>query len=218
MAFIDYYKIMGVGREATQDDIRKAYKKRAKQFHPDLHPDDPKAKAKFQALTEANAVLSDPEKRAKYDQYGEHWDKVQGMGGFGQGSGAGGGFEGFDFSQFGGGGGFSSFFEDLFGGLSGMRQGHRRSTRQRSVPDVEYAISIDLYTALLGGDVVISLDGKQLKLKVKPGTWEGTKVRMRGKGHPKPDGTHSDAILTYHITQPSLNERQKDLLQQMRNA
>ena len=74
--FIDYYKILGVDKNIPQDDIKAAYRKRSKQFHPDLHPDDPKAKAKFQLLNEAYAVLSDPEKRAKYDQYGENWDKV----------------------------------------------------------------------------------------------------------------------------------------------
>ena len=74
MAFIDYYKIMGVDRNTPQSEMAAAYKRRCKQFHPDLHPDDPKAKAKFQALQEANAVLSDPEKRKKYDQYGENWE------------------------------------------------------------------------------------------------------------------------------------------------
>ena len=101
MAFIDYYKIMGIGKDTPQKDIKAAYKKRAKQFHPDLHPDDPKAKAKFQALNEAYDVLSDPEKRAKYDQYGEHWKNAD-MGGGTASGGESGGFEGFDFSQFGG--------------------------------------------------------------------------------------------------------------------
>lgn len=72
MAFVDYYKILGVSRDVPQEEVRKAYRKRAKRFHPDLHPDDPKAKAKFQALNEAYEVLSDPERRRKYDQYGEH--------------------------------------------------------------------------------------------------------------------------------------------------
>ena len=125
MAFVDYYKILGVDKNIPQKDVRAAYRKRAKQFHPDLHPNDPKAKAKFQALNEAYDVISDPDKRAKYDQYGEQWKNAQayeqaggGFGGFG-GGGAGGGnpFEGFDFSNFGSGGsGFSSFFENLFGG------------------------------------------------------------------------------------------------------
>ena len=121
MAFIDYYKILGVDRNIPQKDVRAAYRKRAKLFHPDLHPNDPKAKAKFQALNEAYEVIGDPDKRAKYDQYGEKWREADafqgGAGGFG-GSGAGGGnpFGGFDFSQFSGsgGGGFSSFFQDLF--------------------------------------------------------------------------------------------------------
>lgn len=73
MAFIDYYKILGVSKDIPQKDVRRAYLKRAKQFHPDLHPDDPKAKAKFQALNEAYEVISDPEKRKKYDQYGQNW-------------------------------------------------------------------------------------------------------------------------------------------------
>ena len=123
MAFVDYYKILGVDKNIPQKDVRAAYRKRAKQFHPDLHPNDPKAKAKFQALNEAYEVISDPEKRAKYDQYGEQWKNVGGFGGGGYDGTAGGGaaggnpFEGFDFSGFGGGGGgFSSFFENLFGG------------------------------------------------------------------------------------------------------
>ena len=98
MAFIDYYKIMGISKDTPQKDIKAAYKKRAKQFHPDLHPDDPKAKAKFQALNEAYDVLNDPEKRAKYDQYGEHW-KMAGMGGGATGGADAGGFEGFDFRR-----------------------------------------------------------------------------------------------------------------------
>ena len=135
MAFIDYYKILGVDKNIPQKDIRSAYRKRAKQFHPDLHPNDPKAKAKFQALSEAFEVLNDPEKRAKYDKYGEQWrnaDAYEQAGGFSGGAAGGGGgspFEGFDFNSFGGGGGgFSSFFQDLFGG--GRRRSQGFSTGQ----------------------------------------------------------------------------------------
>ena len=95
MAFIDYYKIMGIPKDTPQKDIRAAYMRRAKQFHPDLHPDDPKAKAKFQALNEAYNVLNDPEKRKKYDKYGESWeqaDAYEQAGGFGGGSGSNGFF------------------------------------------------------------------------------------------------------------------------------
>ena len=104
MAFIDYYKILGVDRNIPQADVKKAYKKRAQQFHPDLHPDDPKAKAKFQALNEAYEVIGDPEKRAKYDKYGEQWRQAEAFGQNGgqywQSGGSGSPFEGFDFSAF----------------------------------------------------------------------------------------------------------------------
>lgn len=227
MAFIDYYKILGVDKNIPQKDIRSAYRKRAKQFHPDLHPNDPKAKAKFQALSEAFEVLNDPEKRAKYDKYGERWrnaDAYEQAGGFGGGAAGGGGgspFEGFDFNSFGGGGGgFSSFFQDLFGG--GRRRSQGFSTGQaygRSNPgQMEATVGIDMYTALLGGEVVIQLStGQKLKLKVKPLTQGGTKVRLRGKGYDRGDGTFGDLIITYNVKLPDhLSDHQKELLEQMR--
>ncbi len=262
MAFVDYYKILGVDKNIPQKDVRAAYRKRAKQFHPDLHPNDPKAKAKFQALNEAYDVISDPDKRAKYDKYGEQWKNAQayeqaggaGFGGFGGGAGGAGGnpFEGFDFSNFGSGGsGFSSFFENLFGG------GGRRSSRassgfggfggsgfggfggdagagygagtdfgtgaqnaRQSNGEMHMNVNIDMYTALLGGEGIIRLsNGSKIRLKIKPETQNGTKVRVRGKGYDRGDGTFGDLIITYNVKLPSgLNDRQKELLREMKDA
>lgn len=220
MAFIDYYKILGVPKDIAQKDVKKAYLKRAKQFHPDLHPDDPKAKAKFQALNEAYDVIGDAEKRKKYDQYGEQWREAdQFQGGF-QGSAGGSPFEGFDFSGFQGGSGFSSFFENLFGGrggrASGFSGGFGGFGNQKAQPtETQASMTIDMYTALLGGEVMVGLgDGQKLRLKVKPGTQPGTKVRLRGKGQ---GGT--DLILTYNVTLPTtLNDRQRQLLEEMRRC
>ena len=210
MAFIDYYKILGVDKTIPQKDVKKAYLKRAKQFHPDLHPDDPKAQAKFQALQEAYDVIGDPEKRKKYDQYGEQWKQADQFGGFGAG-GAGGGnpFGGFDFSSFTGGGGFSSFFEDLFGrkgqqgggfggfqGFSGGTSGFRQARTNSG--EMNANVSIDFYTAMLGGEVMITLsNGSKVKMKIKPETQPGTKVRLRGKGYDRGDGTFGDLIITF---------------------
>jgi len=193
MAFIDYYKILGVDKTIPQKDVKKAYLKRAKQFHPDLHPDDPKAKAKFQAFNEAYDVINDPEKRRKYDQYGEQWkeaDAYEKSGSeFRQGTNP---FDGFDFSGFqSGGGGFSSFFEHLFGGRNA---GHSTMERQATV-------ELDLKTALLGGVVIIqSSDGEKLRLKIKPCTQPGSKVRLKGK----------NLVITFNVKLPdSLTESQK---------
>ena len=253
MAFVDYYKILGVDKNIPQKDVRAAYRKRAKQFHPDLHPNDPKAKAKFQALNEAYDVISDPDKRAKYDQYGEQWKNAQayeqaggGFGGFG-GGGAGGGnpFEGFDFSNFGSGGsGFSSFFENLFGGrgrgrsaggfggfggfggnagadfgAGGCNGGCGGNARQ-STGEMNMNVNIDMYTALLGGEGIVKLsNGSKIKLKIKPETQNGTKVRVRGKGYDRGDGTFGDLIITYNVKLPTgLTERQKELLKEMKEA
>jgi len=231
MAFIDYYKILGVDKTIPQKDVKKAYLKRAKQFHPDLHPDDPKAQAKFQALQEAYDVIGDPEKRRKYDQYGEQWKQADAFnaGGFGGGAGGGNPFGGFDFSQFtsGSGGGFSDFFESLFGrrgqqgggfgGFQGFSGGSSRQARTSS-GEMNATVSIDLYTALLGGEVMITLNnGQKVKMKIKPETQPGTKVRLRGKGYDRGDGTFGDLIITYQVKLPTnLSERQKQLLQEMR--
>jgi curved DNA-binding protein len=216
MAFIDYYKILGVDKTIPQKDVKKAYLKRAKQFHPDLHPDDPKAKAKFQALNEAYDVIGDPEKRKKYDQYGEQWKQVDQMGGgFGGGQGGSSPFDGFDFSGFtkGGGGGFSSFFESLFGGAGGGSP-FGGFGRQQGPQESQASVNIDMYTALLGGDVLIQVGASKLKMKIKPGTQPGTKVRLRGKGQ-----GGGDLIITYNVTLPtSLTPRQRQLLEEMRRA
>ena len=240
MAFIDYYKILGVDKTIPQKDVKKAYLKRAKQFHPDLHPDDPKAQAKFQALQEAYDVIGDPEKRKKYDQYGEQWKQADafGAGGFGGGAAGGNPFSGFDFSSFSGGGGFSDFFENLFGrkgrqgggfggfqgfsgtgGGAGFADGFGRQARTHS-GEMNATVSIDLYTALLGGEVMITLsNGSKVKMKIKPETQPGTKVRLRGKGYDRGDGTFGDLIITYQVKLlQNLSERQKDLLREMQRA
>ena len=211
MAFVDYYKILGVDKNIPQKDVRAAYRKRAKQFHPDLHPNDPKAKAKFQALNEAYEVLSDPDKRAKYDQFGENWKNAGGFGGGGFGGGSAGGaggnpFEGFDFSSFGTGG--------CNGGCGGQ-QGARTNNGEMNMN-----VNIDMYTALLGGEGIITLsNGSKIKLKIKPETQNGTKVRVRGKGYDRGDGTFGDLMITYNVKLPTgLNDRQKELLRQMKNA
>ena len=193
MAFVDYYKILGVDKNIPQKDVRAAYRKRAKQFHPDLHPNDPKAKAKFQALNEAYEVISDPDKRAKYDQYGEQWKNADAFGGFG-GAGA-------DFGTGGCGG--------------GCGQNGRANNGEMNMN-----VNIDLYTALLGGEGIIKLsNGSKIKLKIKPETQNGTKVRVRGKGYDRGDGTFGDLMITYNVKLPTgLNDKQKDLLRQMKDA
>ena len=232
MAFIDYYKILGVDKTIPQKEVKKAYLKRAKQFHPDLHPDDPKAQAKFQALQEAYDVIGDPEKRRNYDQYGEQWKQAEQFGGFGGGTGGSTGgnpFGSFDFSSFQG-GGFSQFFQDLFGragkqggGFGGFQgfggnTGFGRSTGRQHSREMNANVSIDLYTALLGGEIIVTLsNGQRLKLKIKPETQPGTKVRLRGKGYDRGDGTFGDLIITYQVKLPqNLTERQRELLRQMR--
>lgn len=221
MAFIDYYKVMGVPKDIPQKDIRAAYRKRSKQFHPDLHPDDPKAKAKFQMLNEAYEVLNDPEKRAKYDQYGEHWKQAEQFGGCGSG-GCGSSsnpFEGFSFNM-GGEGGMSDFFQQIFGsmGMGGSRR--TRSARRSAEPsEVEAHATIDAWTAMLGGELILSTTFGKFKLKVAPGTQHGKKVRLKGKGGTKSDGTPKDLIIVFDVSIPThLTDRQKDLLEQARRG
>ncbi|QIH38006.1 J domain-containing protein [Flavobacterium sp. Sr18] len=294
MAFIDYYKILEVDKKATEAEIKKAYRKLARKYHPDLNPNDKEAERKFKEINEANEVLSHAENRKKYDDYGENWqhaeefEKSKQQRQY-QGNGQQGGFGGGGFS---GGGDFSDFFESMFGGrasgggrrsaqfkgqdfnaelhleLKDVYTTHKRTLTingkniRITIPaGVEngqqikisgmggegsgggpkgdlyitftvanhtnfkldkhnlYAIvDLDLFTALLGGEITAdTFDGK-VKLTVKPGTQNGTKVKLKGKGFPvyKKEGEFGDLYLTYQIQIPTnLSEKEKELFTEL---
>jgi len=286
MDLIDYYKTLGIDKKATQGAIKKAYRKLARKFHPDLNPNDEAAILSFQKINEANNVLSDPEKRKKYDQYGKDWEHA----------------EEYEKSkraqstrQKGGGGAqntedFSDFFESMFGGdPRGGRQAMYRGEDIRATlalsfmdaykthkqtlkvngkgiritilagikneqtiklsghggaglnggpkgdlyitfsignhPDfkrlgnnLHTTLELDLYKAILGGDLTIdTLDGK-VKLKVKPETQNGSQVKLKGKGFPvyKKEGVFGDLYVTYTVKIPTgLTNKQKELFTEL---
>ena len=295
MDFIDYYKVLGLDKSASAKDIKNAYRKLARKYHPDLNPNNADAKTNFQQINEANEVLSDPEKRKKYDQYGKDWQHAdefekqkqqqsQSAGSYG------GGFSGGQSA-----GDFSDFFESMFGGGRAGRSGRQPKYRGEdytteihlelidaykthkqtlnvngnniriTVPagvengqiikipghggegvnggpngdlyitfsvanhsnikrlgnNLFETVDLDIYTAVLGGEITIdTLDGK-VKLKVKPETQNGTKVNLKGKGFPvyKNDGQFGDLQVTYSIKIPTnLTDKQKALFEELRNS
>lgn len=200
MAFIDYYKVLGVDRNATQEEIRKAYRKQAKKYHPDINKDDPQAKERFQEINEANEVLGDPEKRKKYDEYGEHWrhadefaaqrrqysDTPNGMYDFG-------GFSGFgDFSgNEANASGFSDFFEQLFG--NGFRQ---RQPKQGK--DLQATLSITLQEAATEHKQTFSINNEKIRINIPAGIEDGQKIKLKGRGAMQ-GGARGDLYITFHI-------------------
>ena len=190
MDYIDYYHTLGVERTATQADIKRAYRRLARQYHPDLHPDDPTAQAKFQQLNEANEVLGDPEKRQKYDEYGQHWRQAEEMeaqrrnrqgsqtgGGYGEfygdfTEGMGSGFGGFTQGD----SGFSTFFEQLFG-----TQGRRRQQGVRG-QDFEAELQLTLQEAATTHRRIIQVFDRKLRITIPAGIANGQRIRLAGKG------------------------------------
>ena len=296
MAFIDYYKILGIDKTATDADIKKAYRKLARKYHPDLNPDDKEAEQKFKEVNEANEVLSHPENRKKYDQYGENWqhseefEKAQQQRQYQRSTGQQGGFGGFE--GFSGGGDYSDFFESMFGnrasggrsrtaafkggdynaelhldlkdvyttqkreltingkkirltipagvengqvikiagmGAEGINGGPKgdlyitftiaNNTKFKlDKHNLHSTVDLDLYSAILGGEITVdTFDGK-VKLKVLPGTQNGTKVKLKGKGFPvyKKEGVFGDLYITYQIVIPTnLTEKEKELFEEL---
>lgn len=295
MEFIDYYKVLGVDKNASQDEIKKAYRKLARKHHPDINPNDKDAQKKFQEINEANEVLSDPEKRKKYDQYGKDWKHAEQFEQARQQSKQ----QGFDGQQtfrgdFGG-NDFSDFFNSMFGGARSAGSGSgRRQTKfrgedyhaelqlnltdvfkthqqvltvngkniritipagvengqqikikgyggpginggpggdlyitfsiinntkfRRDVNDLHTTVDIDVYKAVLGGEIIVdTFDGK-VKLNVKAGTQNGSKIKLTGKGFPvyRKEGEFGDLIITFNILIPTnLTDKQKELFDQL---
>ncbi|TDH24220.1 J domain-containing protein [Segetibacter sp. 3557_3] len=292
MEFVDYYKILGLNKDAKDEDIKKAYRKLARKHHPDLNPNDKEAHKKFQQINEANEVLSDPEKRKKYDKYGKDWEHAdqferaagsrsrnQGnanyeySGDFGEED-----FSEFFSSMFGGGGGRRSsgnvkfrgqdFNAELHIDLEGAYTTHQQTisvngknlritvpagiengqklklsghggpgvnggpngdlfitfviadhpSLKRVGNDLYTTVDIDLYTAVLGGEVTIDTLGGKVKIKVPPETQNGTKIKLKGKGFPlyKKEGEFGDLYITYAIKIPTkLTPREKELFTEL---
>lgn len=286
MDFIDYYKILGIDKAAKEDDIKKAYRKLARKLHPDLNPNDKDAQKNFQQINEANEVLSDPEKRKKYDKYGKDWqhaDQFEEQSKQRKQNANNQHFSGDTDSD------FSSFFDSMFGGSSRSNQTKYRGqdynaelklslleameTHQqtltvneknvritipagiengqviklksygapganggpagdlfitfsiaphpnfkRSGNDLFTTATIDLYTAILGGETTIETLKGKVKLKVNPETQIGTKIRLKGKGFPvyKKEGEAGDLYVTYQVTLPTkLTEEQQKLFTEL---
>jgi curved DNA-binding protein len=292
MAFIDYYKVLGVDKKATETEIKKAYRKMARKYHPDLNPNDKEAERKFKELNEANEVLSNLENRKKYDAHGENWqhaeeyEKSKRQQQQYQGSNQQGGF--------GGGEDYSDFFESMFGGRSSGGRGrttqfkgqdfnaelhldlkevyttHKRTLTingknirltipagvengqvikitghgaagsgggpkgdlyitftidnhtafKRDKDNLYATVDLDLYTAILGGEITLKTFDGQVKLKVAPGTQNGTKVKLKGKGFPvyKKEEQFGDFYISYEIKIPiSLSEKEKELFTELSN-
>jgi curved DNA-binding protein len=292
MEYIDYYKILGIDKSATQKEIKNAYRKLARKYHPDLNPNDKDAKKNFQLINEAHEVLGDPDKRKKYDRYGKDWKHADEYAAAGESryrtSGSGGRTHTsthFDDS-------FSDFFENLFGSsthysggkrirfrgedytaelhlkLSDAYAEHKRTLKvngkqiritvpagiesgqtikitghggpgrnggpngdlfitfvidsdskfKRSGNDLYTSVEIDLFTAVLGGEITLDTLSGRIKMKVKPETQNGTKVKLRNKGFPvyKKAGQYGDLYITYKIRIPTnLTERQKSLFREL---
>lgn len=231
----DFYKTLGVKRDASQAEIQKAYRDLARKYHPDLNPNDKKAKEKFQKVQAAFEVLNDTSKRELYDRYGSSFEayaqgggaRPQARGGWQHTTGGGGGgptaggFEDVDFSEFFGerfAGDPSGGFGDLFGQF--RKAAGKRGRGRAAAPgggNVESEITIPFQTAVTGGKVDLALqrsDGKteSISVKIPPGVDEGKKIRLRGQGESLGGGPAGDLLLTIHVApHPYFHRRGKDL-------
>ena len=213
MAYIDYYKILGLDKGASQDDVKKAYKKLARKYHPDLNPDNPDAHHKFQEINEANEVLSDPEKRKKYDQYGENWKHADQFEAqqqqYGQYQGGQGG--GTYWSSSGEDSEFSDFFEQMFGGRgSGGGRGSRSSHGFRG-QDYTTQLQVSLTDAAKTHKQIITVNGKNLRITIPAGIADGQTIKLKGQGGPGANGGPAgDLYITFSIPEDSRFKRAGD--------
>jgi len=195
MPFIDYYQALGVPKNASSDDIKKAYRKLARKLHPDLNPNDKEAHKKFQQINEANEVLSDPQKRKKYDQYGENWKHGEEYEKAQQSHGKSGNYAGQQYS-----GDFNeSDFSDFFGSMFGSSGGNRRQTKFKG-QDYNSELEIPLKEAYTTHQRTLNIHNKQVRITIPAGIENGQTIKLRGYGgkgvNGGPDG---DLYITFSI-------------------
>jgi len=222
----DYYKVLGIEKSATPEQIKKAYRKLARQHHPDVNPNDQGAEQKFKELIFFFNVPATTEKRKKYDQFGADWQRYQQQpgGGAGRGGqpGGGGGFDWSQYTQGQGGGGGSSFgegedFSDFFGSLFGNMGGGARAggSRPGAGQDYQAELELSLEEAYRGGPRTITVNGKNLRLIIQPGVANGQTIRLRDQGGPGRNGGPSGSLLiTFHIRPDARYARTGDDLTQ----
>lgn len=225
--FKDYYQILGISKNASADEIKKAYRKLARKYHPDLNPGDKKAEVRFKEINEAQEVLSDPEKRAKYDRYGQYWQQAGQAGSPPGGSGAGVNvdFGDFDFSQY---GNFEDFINEILGragggqtrseysyqtsspgGFGGFADGYSQMPTQ----DSEAAIALSFSEAFNGTQKQFRIGNETVKVRIPPGAKTGSRLRIKGKGQPSPfSGQRGDLYLNIELQPHPLFKFQGDNL------
>lgn len=214
MAFVDYYKILEIDKKATADDIKKAYRKLARKYHPDLNPSDKEAEKKFKEINEANEVLSNPENRTKYDKYGENWkhgeqyeqaqqqqrQQYQGN--------SGGGFSGADFGE---GEDFSDFFQSMFGGS----RGNSRSSANGKFKgqDITAELNLELKEAAKTHQQTFDINGKKVRITIPAGVYNGQQIKLKGHGNAGTNGgPNGDLYITFKISEDQDFQREGDNL------
>ncbi|UHG91082.1 DnaJ C-terminal domain-containing protein [Spirosoma oryzicola] len=216
MDFIDYYSVLGVPKTASDEDIKKAYRKLARKHHPDLNPNDAEAHKKFQQINEANEVLSDPDKRKKYDQYGKDWQHAEQFEQARRGdarnqqqyrqSYAQGNAEDYDFSGGFGGSDFSDFFSSMFGQEGGSGAGRRQATFRGQ--DYQAELNLDLRDAYTTHKQTMTVNGKNIRITVPAGIENGQKIKLASYGAPGVNGgPNGDLYITFVIAEDSRYKR-----------
>ncbi|MBW4610882.1 MAG: DnaJ domain-containing protein [Hassallia sp. WJT32-NPBG1] len=215
--FKDYYQILGVSKTATPEEIKQGYRKLARKYHPDLNPGNKEAEERFKEINEAQEVLSDPEKRKKYDEFGQYWNQAGAGGAPPQGRGTKVDVGGFDFDSY---ANFDDFINDLIGGFGGAGKTGRKTYTYRTstgrergfgdyyddfgtqtaAPDTEAAITLTFSEAFHGVEKRLQIDDETLTVRIPPGAKPGSRLRIKGKGRPSPfSEQRGDLYLTIEV-------------------